>query len=356
MNVTESFGYPLPENPAPRENVEFEKGTGRYLLPHLTQNNKPRQAFNRDKALLDVHNPKSSIDHYNSVRNIVAIAQDPSLLNNFPFNGTRPEIEQAARELDRRIDTTMNVKRQFGEWGMAMSQWVAALEFGTASYSEVSEYFRPYIDRYIHLRAAYGLSLDRDLSHRFVYNSATDSVSSTGLVYILPDGRRALAHIHTMASDPDARKEKSWMESKSEDHRPIVSDAVQGANVISGDKIVAPGSKSWLPLPEELASSEIIQLFAPRNILEFNVVRVSRETALDLLEVAARVLSDRDDILSRGTQGVPLGIVDPTEAVQTTTSAPMLFRLFKQDGGDWDPQVMELGKAQIIPDTASPSL
>ena len=327
--ATPIYNYPLPANQVPHPNVSRDRETRNYLLPPLDNSRKPREQYSPDFELVNVPASNDGLSKFKLRQTVYAIARQPELLANLQFRGTEESIATAIDNLVTDVSRSA-YSGAAREWGGAVRAWVLALGYDFADPSEVPAPLVDTIRAYWFMCKAYGLTLNKRLSNRYVYNATTHTVSNTGLVFDIAGGGTLVATLRTGTKLDHVK----------------ITDAVRMGNVVSGNKILTPGSQSWGDMPEEFADAHIGIIHSPRTSVQVNLVSLDRLVVDELHTNAMTTLSyikDAEDTLDTAS----LDVQDMRALVRTTKDKQRLSQLYKAHSDAWTDELTELGRAQM---------
>lgn len=332
MTTTEIYNIELPSRGVPAPNINRTKGVwDHYDLPDMTNVSKPKQSYQGDYALTHTFDSPGELRQFVMNQTITGIAMNPSLLREVRVTGSRQEVASSISQVSRKI-TEHSESGRLREWGHSIREWFQSLEFGYVSMDDVPEVLKDAVNQYVSLRAAYGIKLDRELSNRIVYNKTTNTVSNTGLVY--DDGsRKIITSLRTGKMEYAKTR-----------------DAISCYNIVTGDKILAPGSKNWLALPESLQLGSGVAAGMIHSHQETGTTQLIKfeESASNILWDTARQIHS---VIAQQQGAVDnrkgFEVRDVVSLAKTTHNQDVLKQMFTDHADVWTDEATQAGWSQL---------
>lgn len=311
---TDPVNYPLPPKgkvPSPA----YRRRNDDYLLPSIAGSG--QKAYPSDRTLADAF--VSQNDDVWAARGIVeALAAQPELLDDVR---NAPDSEKSAQAA--RVASSVQSARasEAGRWGMAVTSWIHAWDYGTITPDEVPELMQPVLGFYINLRMAYGLDPVPGLYRHLAYNESTGSISKMGGVYSRPDGRLLVASVRTGHAALSQ----------------AAGEAVRGGNILGATHVFDPTSRRWATAPEELANADIGVITVPKDSETMMLNIIPREGAERLLDVAKDIRSTVGTLSTTMVAQVAedTDVVSLEHLAQTSMSRDRFADMFEIYRDDW---------------------
>lgn len=328
--ATKHSGYPLPPSQRGYNPDGDRDRFGRYQLPDPEGKATKRLAFTRAttgaKTLEDTYNL-----HAWDVRQVVTgLHTQPELLEQFPEFGDYSEQRNALERIadQARIEAG---SADSSEFGTALHAWLEAVDQYHCEVSDVPAIFRPKVEKYMEMRAEWGIGVPEKMVERIVWHRASGFVGTFDRIYTLADDTRVIGDVKTSKD-----LKYSYM-----------SISAQLALYADAEFMLAEDGQSWEPMP---AVSDPFALVAwvPSNATHAEPVAIDLSIGRRVIDLSLAVREMRKEAPKAARLDLDEWVPRPggdtlKDKVMAAGSQDELAELYERHADEWTDELTALG-------------